>query len=170
MQSTLARLGAALLGAFLLLVALIGSFGTVLLVPIGMFVAGRLARRRGRDLTMFEKWTSGVIPFGAVVIIGLATAALVNPHGWFEQMQSIYTTAQQHPPEQPAWLRQLGAPPPAPLPPAVAKPLGVVTALIGLEFWAAFVGTIAWGATSLLAFGLRGGRSAGSAATLASPA
>ena len=47
METTAARTGAALLGIVLLFLALVGSVGAAILVPIGMFVGSRLAHRRG---------------------------------------------------------------------------------------------------------------------------
>ncbi len=161
MDTTAARIGAALLGAFLCALALAGSLGVVILVPLGMFVVSRRARRRGARLTPFQSWMAGVAPFAVVVIVGFTIAAIAGPlrHS-LDDYDRILVETQKHPPPQPAFLRQLGVPqpPPMPLPPAARKTMNVVGAIVALEVVCALLGTIAWGGSSLLVYGFRGGR------------
>jgi hypothetical protein len=159
MKSALPRVGAALLGAFLLVLSLLGSLGTALLVPLCVLVARQMAHRGGRQLTTLEDWSWGVLPFGVMAIVGLAAISLANSHQWLDKFESSIVQAQQHPPEQPAFLRQLGAPPPTPLPPGAAKVFGIVGMVFGVQVWSVVLGTMAWGGTSLFIYGAVGRRS-----------
>jgi len=152
------RIGAALLGVVVLALALVISVGTVILVPLGMLITWYVMRRRGRSLTGFQTWLAGVLPFGTIVIVGLIVALLGPLHANFDEFDRAVAEAEKHPQEQPAFLRQLGAPPPVPLPPSVAGPLSRIGLVIGLEMWCVFTGTLGWGGVSLLVFGVRGPR------------
>jgi hypothetical protein len=163
MGAALTRIGAVLLGAIVLGFALLGTFGTTILVPLAMLAAWYLAHRRGRRLTALQGWTAGVLTFGVLVTVGLAWAVFIGPlHGkvgkFESDMDKAVQEAQKRPIEQPAFLRRLNAQPPPPLPASMAKPLMAASALFGLELWCLFFGTVAWGGVSLLVFGVRGPR------------
>ena len=159
MVTALKRVGAFILGLALFLFALIGTLGAALLVPLGMIGGWQFSRRRGHPLTGFQRWTAGVAPFSAIVILGLVAAVTVGPLGGaYRGFERALDSAQQQPQKQPAFLRDLNVPPPAPVPKAVAKPLGVIGAVIGVETWCVFTGTLAWAGVSLFLFGVRGKR------------
>jgi hypothetical protein len=159
MWTALTRVAALILGVATLAFALLGTLGVAILVPLGMLVAGLWARRRGRSLTALQGWVAGVVPFGSIVTLGLVAAVLFGPlRGKFDDFRRTIVDAQKQTPEQPAFMRQLHMPPPAPLPPSVAAPLATYTTIVGLEFWCVLMGTITWGGSSLLVFGVRGPR------------
>jgi hypothetical protein len=145
----------------LVLLALLGSLGTVVLVPLGMFIGSRVMRRRGKPFDFFESWIAGVAPFAAIVIVGLVLAFTMGPlRGASAEFERSMAEARKKPPPQPEFLRQLGVPaqPPAALPPQLESALGMVGMVFGIELMCVVVGTAAWGGTSLLVYGVRGRR------------
>jgi hypothetical protein len=163
MGTALKRIGAVLLGAVVLGFALLCTFGTTILVPIGMLAAWYVARRRQQHLTPVQRWMAGVLTLGGVVTVGLAWAVFLGPlrgklSTFGSDIDKAVQETQKRPVPQPAFLRRFHTPPPQPMPASVAKPLMLASAVFSLELWCLFFGTLGWGGTELLVFGVRGPR------------
>lgn len=154
-------------GAFILLAAGLFSFGAALAAPLGILVARRIARRKGRRLTRGASW------LGAAVASSIAMAALfialvtLLPDGTFQEMQEAAASAQAEdttrssdwfsrtfptvaPPDT-ATLRLLESPE------FIAIGVGIGFAL-GSVMFGAIAGSAGWLGTTLLGYAFQGRR------------
>jgi hypothetical protein len=169
MGTTAYRILALLVGVALVIMALVVSVGAAIIVPIAMWVAASVLRRRGRHLTLANGWIAGVLSYSAIITVAVIWAATLGPmRGIAAKMATEVEAAQQHPPPPPAFLRDFPMAKPQPLPPMTAKILGVVGPVLTVELLGLLTGSLCWAGVLLLVYGAIGPRSRQSVATLSS--
>jgi len=95
------------------LVVLLGSalftLGSALAAPLGMFVALRRARRKGRPLTRGASWFSAIIASTIMLFVGLIVLFSFLPRSAWQEMQQGATEARVNPDtaNMPAWMKSM---------------------------------------------------------------
>jgi len=93
-------------GVVILLISALITFGASLAAPVGVFIALRRARRRGRPLTRIASWLSAV--FASIIMLGLGSLVLVVllPEKAWQEMQKGAAEAQvaQDTVRSPSWM------------------------------------------------------------------
>jgi hypothetical protein len=155
------RILALLVGAALVVTGLVSSAGAAIIVPIAMWVAASVVRRRGRRVTPAGSWLAGVLSYSAIITVAAIWAATLGPmRGQAATIVKNFETAQkQPPPPLPAFLRDLPGAKPAPLSPMTVKIIGVVTPVMTVEFLGLLTGSICWAGVTLVMYGVTGPRS-----------
>jgi hypothetical protein len=159
--SLLSRVAALITGLAILLAAAAITYGLVLCAPLGVWVAHRFRRARGRSLGGWSSWLSavGVTAVGLLLVAGIFASRL--PVGSWSRIRqtvdSASANAAQQPP--PAWLDRI-APRTAARssrPDPTSQRLFSVLALIWgigifVGFFGSALGTIGWIGSMLLIF------------------
>jgi hypothetical protein len=146
------------------------TLGTALAAPCGVFVASRLARRKGQPLSPIASWIGASAASSIALVIMLGIGAMLLPPGTLGQIESATAAARAEPPARPPeWVARV-------FPQATQRPdpvtervinsraftlyfglLGVAMACLILGMIA---GTVGWIGVRLLGFALRGPRAA----------
>ncbi len=159
------RVAVFILGLAALGLALFGTLGAAVLVPLGMLVVSVYARRRGRAITRGQSWLARVMPFGVIVTVGLMGAVVVGPwRGKYDDFQRSIIAADNKPHAQPA-LDEGVEPCAECAATRTDRPRGGDAAR-GLQpapdgaVLVPTMGSVAWAGTSFLVYGLHGPRAA----------
>lgn len=153
------RSGALVGGLVITIVALLMSAGVALLAPLGIWIAGRVQRRRGRALTGFGSWLAGT---GSVVIGVLALALVIGaslPAGsWRRAGRELDAVRATQPAPPPAWVERIapGSARRAAATPPPSRTAMIVNLALGFELFTVMLGTLGWGGAMLLGYGARG--------------
>jgi hypothetical protein len=163
-SSAIVRLAAGVGGLAVLAGTALISFGTVVIVLIGMAVVAGVQRKRGRAMTRSGHWLTACATM-AVVLLAL-TGALLSyvPRTALDaakqSMDSSNAVAAKQPP--PAWVQRL-YPQYSQQAAANAKPSTVMvwtSMILGVgmvvSFLSALIGTLSWGAGMLLGLAVAG--------------
>jgi len=163
-SSAIVRLIAAAGGLAVLALAAVVSFGTVVIVLIGMAVVAGVQRKRGRSLTRSGHWVAACATMAVVLLALSGVLFSFMPKGAMhaakQSMDSSNAVAAKQPP--PAWVQKLypqysqaaaARPKPSPV-------LVWITLLIGggmaITFFSTLLGTLSWGAGMLLGLAVAG--------------
>ena len=157
--ATVGGVVAAVAGAFI-------SFGASLVAVVAVVVGWVVARRRGRAFTRGVSWLVGVGAVAVAVLVVVAAVASQMPGSSFRDFTRAVDSAQAAPPPAPPeWLRKI-TPPNAqqqtPLTNSIIKSRAftIWTGVMGVSFTvalaAAYAGTLGWGASLLLLYGMAG--------------
>jgi hypothetical protein len=164
------RLFSGLGGVLILVGGALFTLGTTLAAPVGIFVAGRLARRKGQPLSPVASWvgasTASSVAFVIVVGIGL----MLLPPGTLREIRSASAATQaEAPPRPPEWVTRMfpqAAQRPDPVTERVMNSrivtlyFGLVGAGVACLIWGTIAGSVGWLGVQLLVFAIRGGRAA----------
>jgi hypothetical protein len=157
---------AALFGGLAILIGItIVSVGVAVCAPIGVWIAARFQRSRGRRFDAWGSWLSAV---GAVTIALALIAAVVGtqlPPGTLDRVRHTADSAAAQAPRRPppAWLdrivpggsaRYMASTPAAAPPPAGVMMLFGLIIMIGV--FGSIIGSIGWVASMLLVFSASG--------------
>ncbi|MBW8770078.1 MAG: hypothetical protein JF589_10000 [Gemmatimonadetes bacterium] len=157
-SSALLRLIAGVGGLAVLTGAALMSFGTVVIVLIGMAVVAGVQRKRGRALTRSGHWVAACATM-AVVLLAISGALFAYvPRGAMDaakqSMDSSSAVAAKRP--APAWVQRLypqyaqqAAANTKPSPAMVWASM-IIGIGIAVAFFATLLGTLSWGAGMLL--------------------
>lgn len=157
--SGLARAAALLLALFVLAGGMLVSFGTVLVAPLGMWIAARVQRRRGRVLRRGGSWLAAASATTLGLALLAAVAAWTAPTGTWSHtraaMDSASVAGSAAPP--PAWLQRIVPAVRAPVrphrySPALAMGLVIWSMGLGIVMFGALLGTVGWLAGLLFGF------------------
>lgn len=158
------RLAALAAGLLLLAVGAFISLGAVLLAPVGMLIASRVQRARGRVLTRSQGWVVGAATVMlALLVAGGLVAAAVPRDAWRrvgEVADSASVAAAKEPP--PAWLERIapGATQQAaqapPMSPTLERALMVWSIAFAVGLLGATFGTVGWAGGMLVGYGAAG--------------
>ena len=156
----LGRVAALIAGVATLAIAATISFGAGLLSPIGVWLAHRVHRARGRALSRWGSWAGAVGATVFAFLIGGAVVATKMPPDTWRNIRhaadSASVASAKAPP--PAWISRY-APAAAPrsrTPPAMNSFFMIWGIGLVVGALAALVGTAGWVATMLLAFSATG--------------
>ena len=162
------RVLAAIGGVLGLCVLSVGTFGAVLLAPIGMWLTSVLLRRLHRELTLMTSWLGAVATVCLVMlIIGGVVVAKLPPDAMSKVHQVMDSTSKARAEQpRPAWTDRLTTPAQRAQgeamqarmasSPAVTGAMAVIGGAIGVEFIAAIVGSLGWAAGLLLFYAIKG--------------
>jgi hypothetical protein len=108
-ESALLRVLSGIAGVVVLLVSGLFTLGSALAAPLGMFVALRRARRKGRPLTRAASWLSAVFASIILLFVGLVVLFSFMPGSAWQEMQKGATEARVHPDTAnlPAWMKSM---------------------------------------------------------------
>ena len=162
-----ARVGAFLVALCILIGGAVFSLGTILFAPLGMAIATRFWRRRGRALPIVGHWLAAVSTVMALLVILAAVGASLVPKSTLQQfkttMDSVTVASQQR--------QTVGRGIARATPSDTAKAAGrlpratsLTFTTITMSFGAAFVvivfgaifGSVGWAAGMLLGFAAKG--------------
>jgi hypothetical protein len=158
--SMLGRIAALVAGLAILLATSLPTIGVGLSAPLGIWVAHRIQRARGRTLGVWQSWIGAVSGATlALFVVGATIATMLPPGTWHTIRQtadSASAEAAKQPP--PAWVNRIA--PPAnrySMPDFRGSPtLNTVTMVWGLALgvcvFGAVLGTVAWVGATLLVF------------------
>jgi hypothetical protein len=100
------RILALIAGAALLVLVAMKTFGSVLVAPIGMWVAARIQRARGRGYTRVAGWVGAVL-VSTLVMAGLFGYAVTRmPAGYLEEVQQATAQRQQERVQHPSAIEE----------------------------------------------------------------
>jgi len=166
-SNMISRVAAFIVALCILIGGAIFSLGTVLFAPLGMAVATRLWRRRGRALPMVGHWLAAVISVSALLVILASVGAGLVPKSTWEQfgqtMDSASVAAQRQ-----AVGRGIARATPSDtakksssrLPRATSLTLTTITMSFGAAFviiiFGAIFGSLGWAAGMLFGFAMKG--------------
>lgn len=168
-RSVLLRVLSGVAGTVVLLGSALFTFGTSLAAPLGIFLGGRLARRRGRPFTRLYSWASAAAASAVVVLLALVVIIVLLPPGSLREIQeSAASSEAQHASQPPEWLTRAfpRAARPGPVTDQVvnSRVFAAYTGIVGFVLAAGLLGTIAgsagWLGTMLLTYSIRGVRPA----------
>jgi hypothetical protein len=165
-SNMISRVAAFIVALCILIGGAVFSLGTVLFAPLGMAVATRLWRRRGRALPMVGHWLAAVISVSALLVILASVGAGLVPKSTWEQfgqtMDSASVAAQRQ-----AMGRGSARATPVDTAKATTRfphATSVTVTTITMSFGAAFViiifgaifGSVGWAAGMLFGFAMKG--------------
>jgi hypothetical protein len=151
----------AFIGGVLALVAgAAGSFGIVIMAPIGMGLVALVQHRRGRRTTRWGSWIAATLSVTAALgVIAIVVYSKVPTPVWRQAMHtadSAQAASAKQPP--PAWIQRM-APGMAQQPktsPKVQSALMAGGIGMAIAFFATFFGTLGWAAGLLFGFAISG--------------
>ena len=153
------RVAAGFAACALLLVGALFTLGVAAGAFLGVVLAWWIQRRRGRRLTRPGAWIAATSSATLLIIIGTALIFATLPDGALTEAMADARAAE--PPPPPAWLERLGADPdPATERIVTSTPFtlyfGLLGASIALLILGSIAGTLAWAASLLAGFAIRG--------------
>jgi predicted PurR-regulated permease PerM len=162
------RVLAAIGGVLLLCILSLGTFGAVVLAPIGMWLTSVLLRRLHRELTLLTSWLGAVATLClAMLIVGGVFVAKLPPDVMSKAhvaMDSGWKMQAKQP--RPAWADRLTTPAQRAQQeamqaqmsslPALTGTFAVIGGAIGVELIAVIVGSLGWAAALLLYYARKG--------------
>lgn len=165
-ESVVLRVLSGIAGVIVLLASGLFTLGSALAAPLGMFVALRRARRKGRPLTRGASWFSAIIASMLTLFVGLLVLFAFVPAKAWEEMQKGATEAQvaRDTANAPAWTKSMRSAQSDSLANKLATNPGffMVTFAIGIGFTCIFLGAIGgttgWVGAVLLRFAFWGVR------------
>jgi hypothetical protein len=161
------RVGAFLVALCLLIGGAVFSLGTVLFAPLGMAIATRLWRPRGRALQMVGHWLAAVSTVMALLVILAAVGASLVPKSallGFKRTMDSATVASQQPQAVGRGIARATPSDTAKATGRVPRATSLTLTTITMSFGAAFVvivfgaifGSVGWAAGMLLGFAGKG--------------
>lgn len=166
----LLRLVSGLGGVLILAGGAMLTLGTALAAPCGVFVARRLARRKGHQLSPIASWVGASAASSIALTIIMGIGAMLLPPGTLGQIESESAAARAEPSARPPeWVTRV-------FPQATQRPdpvtervinsraftlyFGLLGLAIAFLFLGTIAGTVGWIGFQLLVFALRGRRAA----------
>ena len=155
----LSRVAAGFATCALLLVGALFTLGVAAGAFLGVVLAWWIQRQRGRRLTRPGAWIAATSTATLLIIIGAALLFAMLPDGAFTEAMAEARAAE--PPPPPAWLERVGADTdPAADGFVTSAPFtvyfGILGASIAILFTGSIAGTLAWAASLLAGFAVRG--------------